>query len=97
MRGAPIFYDAEMNPQGGTRLNRARATGGMITDASGLRYHTFISSGVFTVTEPGTMQHLIVGGAGGAAWPWRNERRSAIQRGWYCRRQPRRWRQRRRW
>jgi hypothetical protein len=43
------------------------ATGGSVTDTTGFRTHTFVSSGSFVVTNPGTIEYLVVagGGAGG--------------------------------
>jgi hypothetical protein len=44
------------------------ATGGTIFDPpelGGFRYHSFISSGTFTVTTRGSIEYLIIGGGGG--------------------------------
>lgn len=41
-------------------------TGGIVTNAGGYRYHTFIDvSSTFTVTTRGIIEHLVVGGGGG--------------------------------
>jgi hypothetical protein len=43
------------------------ATGGSVTDSVGYRYHTFTSSGTFTVTKgTNNIQYLVVGGGGGS-------------------------------
>lgn len=43
------------------------ATGGTVTTVDGYVYHTFTASGSFTVSEPGSVEYLVVagGGAGG--------------------------------
>ncbi|KND48104.1 MAG: hypothetical protein AB201_00700 [Parcubacteria bacterium C7867-006] len=44
------------------------ASGGTVTTSGNYKIHTFTASGTFTVTCPGTVEYLIVGGgAGGAA------------------------------
>ena len=40
------------------------ATGGSVTDTTGFRTHTFLSSGSFVVTNPGTIEYLVVAGGG---------------------------------
>jgi hypothetical protein len=40
------------------------ATGGLIDDVSGYRIHTFLSSDTFVVTNPGTIEYLVVAGGG---------------------------------
>jgi hypothetical protein len=43
------------------------ATGGSVTDSAGYRYHTFTSSGTFTVTKgTNNIQYLVVAGGGGS-------------------------------
>lgn len=41
------------------------ATGGTVVDAGGYRIHTFIANGTFTVTTPGLVEYLVIGGGGG--------------------------------
>jgi hypothetical protein len=41
------------------------ATGGVVTVVGGYRIHTFTGSGTFAVTNPGTVQVLVVAGGGG--------------------------------
>jgi hypothetical protein len=40
------------------------ATGGSVTDTAGFRTHTFLASGSFVVTNPGTIEYLVVAGGG---------------------------------
>tara|TARA_R110000782_G_scaffold227503_2_gene314236 strand:- start:828 stop:2801 length:1974 start_codon:yes stop_codon:yes gene_type:complete len=40
------------------------ATGGSISTVNGYKYHTFTSSGTFSVTSPGTVEYLVVAGGG---------------------------------
>lgn len=45
------------------------ATGGVITESNGYRYHTFTSSGTFQVTKGSSdVEVLLVGGGGSAGW-----------------------------
>jgi len=46
-------------------LLRFQATGGTIVRVGGVTYHTFTTSGTFTVTGGGLANYLIVGGGGG--------------------------------
>lgn len=43
------------------------ATGGTVTTVDGYNIHTFTSSGSFVVSEPGTVEYLVVAGGGGGA------------------------------
>ena len=43
------------------------ATGGTVTTANGFKYHTFTSSGTFTVLGNGAVEALVVAGGGGSA------------------------------
>ena len=51
----------------GSLAATAKATGGLISYASGKTIHQFLSSGTFTVTNPGlsSVDYLVVGGGGG--------------------------------
>ncbi len=40
------------------------ATGGSVTDTAGFRTHTFLASDSFVVTNPGTIEYLVVAGGG---------------------------------
>jgi hypothetical protein len=40
------------------------ATGGSVTDTTGFRTHTFLASDSFVVTNPGTIEYLVVAGGG---------------------------------
>ena len=42
-----------------------QGTGGVITNAAGYRYHTFIGNGTFTMVTRGTVEYIVVGGGGG--------------------------------
>lgn len=41
------------------------ATGGTVTTDGDFKVHTFNSSGSFVVTNPGSVEHLVIGGGGG--------------------------------
>ena len=57
----------------------AKATGGLISFASGKTIHQFLSSGTFTVTSPTltSVDYLVVAGGGGGANPSQGENRIA--------------------
>lgn len=53
------------------------ATGGTVTEVNGYKYHTFTSSGTFTVTEgSNSVDYLVVAGGGGGSVDSYNDRAS---------------------
>lgn len=48
----------------------AVAEGGAVTDSGGYRYHTFNTSGTFSVLQAVAMDYLVVAGGGGAGNPY---------------------------
>ncbi len=47
---------------------RSLPTGGTVTTSGGYRIHTFTSNGTFTISEPFTVQYLVVAGGGSAGF-----------------------------
>jgi len=47
---------------------RALPTGGTVTTSGGYRIHTFTSSGTFAISEPFTVQYLVIAGGGSAGF-----------------------------
>lgn len=57
------LFDSDINVAD-YRAAGVSATGGSVSDASGFRTHTFLSSGSFVVAQGGSIEYLVVGGGG---------------------------------
>lgn len=61
------FYDGSAWVVLETTPSSPVASGGVVVTSGGYKYHTFTSSGTFTVTDPGLVDVLLVAGGGGGS------------------------------